>query len=398
MNLKELNEKLASKKQEMADLVAKVQVEARAFTEEEDKLFNNLEADIKSINSTMEKINACRKLTEEDAGKNTNSESKTSEERALEEKELEKRELENFGKYIRNEALEERAGEVQFKKGANGAIVPSTIANKIIFTAYNVSPILQKVTQYNCKGKISIPVYGKDDSGNDITVSYAEDFTSLTEKAGKFSSVDLEDYLIGALAKLGNSLINNTDIDLANIVINIMADYIRMFLEKEILVGTTGKITGCKSITKIYEVATAAITYDDLVKTKNKVIQAYRKGSCWVMNQDTATAVELIKDSDGKPMFLPDPTGEFDGKVLGYPVYVSDAMPGIAAGNRPIIFGNFSGIALKRTKDLEIQILRELYATQHATGIVAWLQADADVENVQKLSALDIKAATAGNN
>ena len=37
MNLKELNEKLASKKQEMADLVAKVQLEARAFTEEEDK-------------------------------------------------------------------------------------------------------------------------------------------------------------------------------------------------------------------------------------------------------------------------------------------------------------------------------------------------------------------------
>ena len=398
MNLKKYAELKANKQKEMNDLVEKVEKEERAMTPEEDELFNNLEKEINAINETVAKINKSRKLTEEESTTNeeTDNEKKLSEEeRALK---IEERELEDFGKYIRNEVLEERAGEVQFKKGTNGAIVPQSIANKIIMTAYNVSPILEKTTPYNCKGKITIPVYGKDDSGNDITVGYGEDFTALTEKAGKFGGVDLEDYLIGALSKLGNSLINNTDLDLANIVINIMADYVRMFLEKEILIGTTGKITGCKDITRIHEVATAVLTYDDLVKLKNKVIQAYRKGSCWVMNQDTATAIELIKDSDGRPMFVDDPTGEFNGKILGYPVFVSDAMPDIEAGKRPIIFGNFSGIALKKTKELEIQVLRELYATEHATGIVAWLEADAKVENLQKLAALDIKAATTPSN
>lgn len=398
MNLKKYAELKANKQKEMNDLVEKVEKEERAMTPEEDELFNNLEKEINAINETVAKINKSRKLTEEESTTNeeTDNEKKLSEEeRALK---VEERELEDFGKYIRNEVLEERAGEVQFKKGTNGAIVPQSIANKIIMTAYNVSPILEKTTPYNCKGKITIPVYGKDDAGNDITVGYGEDFTALTEKAGNFSGVDLEDYLIGALAKLGNSLINNSDLDLANIVINIMADYVRMFLEKEILIGTTGKITGCKDITKIHEVATAVLTYDDLVKLKNKVIQSYRKGSCWVMNQDTATAIELIKDSDGRPMFVDDPTGEFNGKILGYPVFVSDAMPDIESGKRPIIFGNFSGIALKKTKELEIQVLRELYATQHATGIVAWLEADAKVENLQKLAALDIKAATTPSN
>lgn len=398
MNLKKYAELKANKQKEMNDLVEKVEKEERAMTPEEDELFNNLEKEINAINETVAKINKSRKLTEEESTTNeeTDSEKKLSEEeRALK---VEERELEDFGKYIRDEVLEERAGEVQFKKGTNGAIIPQSIANKIIMTAYNVSPILEKTTPYNCKGKITIPVYGKDDAGNDITVGYGEDFTALTEKAGKFGGVDLEDNLIGALAKLGNSLINNTDLDLANIVINIMADYVRMFLEKEILIGTTGKITGCKDITKIHEVATAVLTYDDLVKLKNKVIQSYRKGSCWVMNQDTATAIELIKDSDGRPMFVDDPTGEFNGKILGYPVFVSDAMPDIEAGKRPIIFGNFSGIALKKTKELEIQVLRELYATQHATGIVAWLEADAKVENLQKLAALDIKAATTPSN
>ena len=73
-------------------------------------------------------------------------------------------------------------------------------------------------------------------------------------------------------------------------------------------------------------------------------------------------------------------------------------MAGIEAGKRPIIFGNFSGIALKKSKDLELQILKEKYATQHATGIVAWLEADAKVEHLQKLSALDIKSATTPSN
>lgn len=388
--LKKYAEMKANKQKEMTDLVEKVKLEERAMTDEENALFDQLEKDIQAINDTVEKINKSRKLTEEDSANNNNgneAKPKSEEERAIE---VEKRELEAFGKYIRNEVLEERAGEVQFQKGTNGAIIPKTIANKIIMTAYNVSPILEKCTPYNTKGKLSIPVYGADDSGNDITVEYAEDFKELTEKAGKFTSVDLDDYLIGALAKLGNSLINNTDIDLANIVINIISDYIRRFLEGQILKGSD-KITGCKDIKRIHEVETPVITYDDLVKLKNKVIQAFRKGSIWVMNQDTETAVELIKDGNDNPIFQPDPTGEFDGKILGYPVYVSDNMDGIEAGKRPIIFGNFSGVALKKSKDLEIQVLRELYATQHATGIVAWLEADAKVEHLQKLSALDVK-------
>ena len=315
------------------------------------------------------------------------------EERALE---LEQRDIENFAKYIRNEVLtENRAGDSSFSQGNNGVIVPTTIANKIITTAFNMSPILEKATKYNTKGKLEIPVYGKN-GNDDITVAYGQDFTELVEKAGKFTSVTLEDYLIGALAKIGNSLVNNTDIDLVNVVINIIAEYVKLFLEGEALNGTENKIAGCSEIPATQTVETAVagvISYDDLVKVKNKVIQSFRKGSIWVMNQDTQTVVETMKDGNERPMFLPDPTGEFDGMVLGYPVYVSDNMEGIAGGKSPIIFGNFSGLALKTTKELEIQVLREKYATQHATGVVAWLECDIKIEHLQKLSKLIIKSA-----
>ena len=393
MNLKKYAELKATKQKEMADLVELVKKEERTMTTEEDTKFSELEEEIKAIDNTVEKINKSRELTEEKQSDTLEDNDKKKEETPEETEKREKVEIENFGKYIRNEILE-RADETNFEKGTNGVIVGTTIANKIIMTAYNVSPILSKCTPYNTKGKLSIPVYGKDENGKDITVGYHEDFQELVASAGKFSDVELTDYLIGALAKLGNSLVNNTDIDLGNKAIEIISDYVRRFLEGEALKGTVGKIKGCSEISKVYEVAAPAITYDDLVKTKNQVIQAFRKGSIWVMNQDTATALELLKDNDGRPLFQNDLTGEFDGKILGYPVYVSDNMPGLVAGKRPIIFGNFSGLALKTTKALEIQVLRELYATQHATGIVAWLEVDVRVEHHQKLAALAIKSTT----
>jgi HK97 family phage major capsid protein len=396
MNIKKLNEDKNTKVAEMESLLNGVKAEERAFTEDEQKQFDELKSQIEAINKTLEAFEASRELVddaEKEEEKQKEEEKMSEEERALE---LEQRDIENFAKYIRNEVLtENRAGGSSFSQGNNGVIVPTTIANKIITTAFNMSPILEKATKYNTKGKLEIPVYGKD-GNDDITVAYGQDFTELVEKAGKFTSVTLEDYLIGALAKIGNSLVNNTDIDLVNVVINIIAEYVKLFLEGEALNGTENKIAGCSEIPATQTVTTevaGVISYDDLVKTKNKVIQSFRKGSIWVMNQDTQTVLETMKDGNERPMFLPDPTGEFDGMVLGYPVYVSDNMEGIAGGKSPIIFGNFSGLALKTTKELEIQVLREKYATQHATGVVAWLECDIKIEHLQKLSKLTIKSA-----
>ena len=40
---------------------------------------------------------------------------------------------------------------------------------------------------------------------------------------------------------------------------------------------------------------------------------------------------------------------------------------------------------------MEVQVLREKFATQHAIGVVAWMEFDAKVENAQKLAKLTVK-------
>ena len=111
------------------------------------------------------------------------------------------------------------------------------------------------------------------------------------------------------------------------------------------------------------------------------------------MSPKTRTAIRKLKDSNGRYLLQDDVTAPFGKSLLGKPVYVSDNMPDIAAGKRAIYYGDMSGLAVKISEDLEIQVLREKYATQHAIGVVGWMEIDSKVENAQKIAVLIMKAA-----
>ena len=367
MNRKALEEKRVDLQAQMSSILDTAKAEQRALTDAEENEFTRCENEIKKIDETIER---------EDKNMNNNEVRN----------EVEIRESKQFVDFVRG-VIENRA-DVNLTQGNNGAIVPKTIAKKVIAKAYDMCSILGDATKYNTKGTLSIPVYNEGDNG--IAMAYADEFTDLESKAGNFTSVDLGNFLAGALCKLSKSLIANTDIDLENKVIDIMAQAVARFMEHECLIGTDGKVAGLRGVTLGVTAGSAtAITADELIKLKNSIKKGFRKGAKWIMSNDTLTAIELLKDKDDHHIFRDDMNGEFDGYVLGYPVEVSDNMPEIASGNAVIYFGDFSGLALKQRDDaLEMLVLREKYATQHAVGINAWLEFDAKVENAQKIAKL----------
>lgn len=395
---KKLTEQKAKLIKEMEDLVNTATEEERALTEEEQARFDEMEKKINALTETVAAIEKQRELkkeleeegTESDDGSNTTTSSSQNDDAKAKEERAYLNDAKVFAQYVRN-VIEERA-DTNLTMGNNGAIIPTTIANKIIQRVYDISPILQKATKYNTKGNLEIPTIDVDNTS--INMAYSEEFKDLESKSKNFKSVSLGNFLAGALTKISNSLINNTDIDLTEKVIEIMSVDVARFLEKEALIGTSGKAEGCSTV-KLNVTASAqnAITADELIDLKNQVKQIFRKDAIWIMGNDTKTSIEKLKDSDGRYLFNVDLTGEYDGNILGYPVYVSDNMPSMSASSVPILFGDFSGLAVKQTKDLEMQILRELYATQHATGIVAWTEFDMKIENYQKIAKLTMAAA-----
>ena len=385
MNLKALTEQRAEKQTEMETLLNTVKTEERAFTEDENELFKKLESEIGLINETISAITKGRELTEEPAPeqkeeeKKEEDEMKENEQRALQEEKA-------FESYIRGVVLEERA-DVNLTKGDNGAVIPVTIAKKIIKQVYDICPILEKSTKYNIKGKLEIPYYSETSDAK-VNMAYATEFKSLESNVGKFTSIELTGHLAGALAKISKSLVNNSDFNIVNEVINIMSESIALFVENELLNGTEGKVTGLDKGVKLIVTAESAnaITADEVIKTKRKVKQKFQKNAVWLMSPETLTAISLLKDANERYLLQDDITSDFGYTLLGKPVYETDNMKDIGAGNTAIFYGDLSGLATKFTEEVEMEVLREKYADQHAIGVVAWMEFDAKVEDAQKIS------------
>lgn len=296
------------------------------------------------------------------------------------------RELRAFEAYIRGDKLmQERAGELTLTD--NGAVIPTSIANQIVKKVFDVAPVLQRSQKYNVKGKLQLPYY--DASNGGIKVAYAQEFTPLASSNGSFKSIELSGYLAGALSKISNSLINNSQFDIVSFVVNQMGEDIARWIEHELLVGTPEKVAGLSGITNTTTAKAAnAITADEIVTLKDSIKDVYQGNAVWIMSNKTRTALRLLKGTDGHYMLQDDITSPFGSTLLGKPIYVSDNMPEIGASTAPIYYGDLTGLATKFTENISTQILREKYADEHATGVVAWFEFDAKVQDEQKLAKL----------
>ena len=320
------------------------------------------------------------------------------EEERMEEKVTETREqieLRQFADYIRGRVsnMETRDGEKTLNlSDSQGAIVPVSIAQRIITQVVESSPILAGATRYNVKGKLQVPVYG-DNSDQNITVAYQTEFQEIQDNAGKFTSIDLTGHLAGALSLVSLSLINNADIDLVSFVVKEMGKRIALFLEGELLKGTSSKATGALSSTNVMAAgSTSAISADALIELQANVPTVYQKDAVWVMNPATFTAIKKLKDGAGDYMLQKVFAEGFPYRILGKPVYLSDNVPTIASNALAVLYGDLSGLSVNFHEGIDVQILREKYITQHALGVIAWFEFDSKVTESQKLAVLKMTA------
>lgn len=377
--LKALIEKRNAAIEAMNALIATAETEKRAFTEEEERSYDDYKKEIASLDRTIAAAEEARNLTEKKIKNDDNEETdEVKEERA-------------FKEYI-VAAIEQRAADVALTKGANGSIIPATIVTKIIKKVREICPILEKSTRHVGKGKIKVPVYGADGE-HDITVAYQEEFQEIVADAGKFTTIDLDGFLIGALTLISKTLIDNSDIDIVEFVIKEMARRIASFIEKELLVGTPGKIEGALSTTAIVTAAkTNAITADEIIDLQVKIPSQYQQDSCWTMNPKTFAAIRKLKDGNGQYLVQPGIDKECPYVIFGKPVYPSDNMPEMEAGKPAILYGDYSGLGVKLGDTIEITPLVELFATKHAIGILAYLELDGKVIDSQKLATITMAA------
>ena len=349
---------------EMANIVDTAKAESRAVSEAEAKRFEDCKAEISNIDKTI-------KMGEE----MENLENKVVEVAPqMTAKEKDEKEFVNIIKSLKNE----------FSSADGGVTIPTSIAKRIIERVEEICPIWTMAEHYNVKGNLTLPA--EDAEGTTLVMTYAEEFAEANDGKIKLKSVNLGEYLGACLCKVSNSLINNSAFDIVTYVVNKVAQKVAKFLERELLLGTEGKIEGLSTITGVETATAGVIDADDLIDLQESIPDAFQVNACWIMGKETRKAIRKLKDGDKQYILNKDYTSKWGNVLLGKPVYTTDVDLGGA-----VYYGDFSGLAVKISENINVQVLREKYATQHATGVLAFVGVDAKVQNAQKIKKLSLK-------
>lgn len=374
------------------EVLNKAKEEKRELTEAEAEELAEIRDNVRRIMKTLELKGEFDKMEGnalEKEGLPKDEERKCGDEdkkRALEEEK-------EFEAYIRGQ-VNERATNLTPAEGSGQVLIPTTIANRIITQVYDMCPILQRSTKYNVKGKLELPYY--DVTTQSITVDWATEFQELESNVGKFTNITLTGYLAGALSLISRSLINNAQFDVVAFIVDRMAYDISRFIENALLNGS-GDVTGLSTVSNVVNAdSSTEITADELIDTQGKIKDVFQGNAIWIMNETTRTAIRKLKSDTGSYLMTEvyDIASPFKNMLLGKPVYVSDNMPEMEAGKIAVYYGDMSGLATKFSEDINIEVLREKYATQHAYGVVGWLEFDSKIENPQKIAAIQMAGST----
>ena len=398
---KELNEKRNDLIVRAEEILNLAKTEVRELTEDEKKELSEIRDNVRSIDESI-------KLSEDfaDILVEKSIEEPKKEERSMEDmkKEIEINERNAFENYLRGRVIHERSGELTPATegsgiGLGGALIPTTIVDYIIRKVYDICPILERSQKFNVKGNLEVPYYPAD--SDNITTAYQTEFVQMSSSSGSFATVTLSGYLAGALTKVSRSLINNVQFDIVGFVVDEMAQSIARFIEHELLIGTPAtvdpvapaKVLGLSTLTNgITAGETDEVTGDELIELHDSIKDRFQSNAIWIMSPATRTAIRQLKDNVGRYLFNDDLTAPFGATLLGKPVYVSDNMPDMASGTVAIYYGDMRGLATKFNENINIEVLRERYADEHAVGVIGWFEFDSKVIDEQQIAKLTMKS------
>lgn len=144
-------------------------------------------------------------------------------------------------------------------------------------------------------------------------------------------------------------------------------------------VGTTGQTT--------------TVIYDDLVDLEHSVDPAYRKqpGVGFMMNDASVKVIRKIKDTSGRPIFVPGyetgvPGGAPD-TLLGRRLFVNNDIAVMAANARSILFGQFKNYKIRDVMAISLfRFTDSAYTKLGQVGFLAWMRTGGQLVDVSGTS------------
>lgn len=413
-DLNELVEKNSAERRKLRDLadqlVAKATAEDRAFTKEEEAGLTELQDKIVALGKRSDLI---QKQAEIRAGLEAPGVPKTRQnfrpgdrpaEGDDEGKEREKRYAGAFVTYIRSGMAgmsDEDRGLLQQRFSqlpsdhpevralsaitgvAGGFAVPQGFIATVETAMKDYSGVLKsKATILPTDTGADLPYPTVNDTNNEG--EQVEENQATGEGDVVFGQIMLKAYLFSSkLVLLPIQLIQDTGVNVEALISRILGERLGRICNRRFTTGNganqpQGIVTGA-TVGKT-AAAVAAITYDEMIDLQHSVDPAYRQGAEWMFHDLTFAALRKLKDSDGRPIWMPalssGMAGGAPGLLLDAPYIINNNMAQMAASARTVLWGQTSKYHIRHVRNLVLVRLTERYAEKMQVGFFAFMRCD----------------------
>ena len=190
----------------------------------------------------------------------------------------------------------------------------------------------------------------------------------ITRPDKEFRSLSVGNHKLAVFYKLPIEFVHDSGFSAEDYIAKRMAKNVsnaenRAFLLGDGVIEPTGLLNddGGAEVGVISDV----LSYDSIVDLFFSVKPEHRKKAVWIMNDKTALALRKLKDESGFPLW----NGNND-TILGKPVYICNEMPDADAGEKCILFGDFSYYWIIDRNPVCLKILQELFAIRGQIGYI----------------------------
>ncbi|MDX1538833.1 phage major capsid protein [Arsukibacterium sp.] len=154
--------------------------------------------------------------------------------------------------------------------------------------------------------------------------------------------------------------------------------------------GTPQQNKGLVVSTTLSQVAAAvaAISAQDFLNLKHKVDPAYRTSARFAFNDTTLLLLKSLKDSQGRPLWLPSIAGVAPSTIDGDQYTIDQAIANVGASGVSAFYGDFSKFVLRRIRYMTLKRLVERYAEFDQTAFLAFHRFDTVLEDTSAIAKL----------
>lgn len=270
-----------------------------------------------------------------------------------------------------------------------GYLVPDEFEKQLIDKLQEENFFRSLATVIHTSGDRKIPIV----TGHG-EAAWMEENGLYPDSQDTFGQQSIGAYKLGTAIRVSEELLNDSVFDLESYIAGEFARRIGTKEEEAFLTGDgKNKPTGVFPSAEVgVTVTTASITFDDVIDLYHSLRIPYRRKAVWLLNDATIKALRKVKDNNGNYIWQPSVTAGTPDTILNRPCYCTSFAPELAAGNRPMLFGDFSYYWIADRESRSFKRLNELYAANGQIGFLASQRVDGMLMLKEAVKALEMKA------